>query len=1169
MSNNTQDTDQPIRLQNAQRALRDAYFSHDSGLFTLPCVAGAGKSTTDFRITAEDLLRSYVDGNLTPEQHIAVVSFNTDEAAKIIPKICDHLRAIVEHDLRPVGSEVSKEEVEYLIQRIQQAPFIGTIDSILGDVFQQFAGDIGFDEMPSVGNDAVLARIHADCYEALSTNPSYSDEVAALEAAYPDGEYDDSPAEMLESALKYCRNQRLSTAEFRNELVQTRQAVYEEPPGEFDSVVAAVEHVVDDDSIGTAVRDCVDKTADRDRLATADERLYDAWGDRIDDFCSVLAAYRIAYRTRTREYGAVSHTDVAFFVASYLDETLHSFTGIEASADLRQRILQRYHSRLQSLIIDEAQDVSEIQHTALSQLVHPEMRLCISGDILQSIYQWRHANPALFESATANGEYLGINWATHKNEPATTTYRCVPDIAQAINSIAEPMFVDAARGDIGALDAQQAYNTLTAARDADDQTAVHISGFRAGCNPGSEPWVNPENGSGEADQLAKYLSNGLADGTFTDADGDPLSITVLFRRTNRMSDYEDAFEDAGLRVRNTNSNLFSSPAVKLVLRVCDWLVDPEAPDRTKQLVTEGGLGLSSLADESETPDWHIEALLASDDSSAAQEGVLADLQKLRDQRDTCQRLPASTYIEDIIKQLGLRADTHNLCPETDARQRVANLDGLVDVLTQWEDGDQYTPAELTDLVAPFREKPKAGPAQPSTTTSAHDVEFRTVHRAKGDEDDIVAIGDLGYTASTSGVQQTRLITQGPIAGLAPPTNVDIPTDIDIPPLKHGLYDPSAAFSRDIGLRWGTTRWADSVTAAAPRNDLLSPAPLQHVIKRKRAELWRLLYVVLTRARDHLVMPLPDNLQYDLSRDRWIETLRRGLEYNGGTESYPLSTSQGEITIGVNDADIHASRPTRQINSPEPLVTTTSPEPGALAPWAPRFWNPSTLSQLTEKPSEHAVAHLLGESIHTEANDAAQQLGLPFDTMGPDEIGSVIHDTLTELISQGVSEAELTDRDDIVTQTFDDIVSGAAPALDDADRDKLWEFFTDILDDFIDSELWSLIQAAESVRVEKAIDGLVTTDTVEVELHGQVDIVIDFASGKQVVSDLKIALADPTQATQRRYNLQVASYAFLFGQQRQTSESVQPMIATFGVNTKTMTISRGARLVERAIRNFVD
>jgi ATP-dependent helicase/nuclease subunit A len=228
-----------------------------------------------------------------------------------------------------------------------------------------------------------------------------------------------------------------------------------------------------------------------------------------------------------------------------------------------------------------------------------------------------------------------------------------------------------------------------------------------------------------------------------------------------------------------------------------------------------------------------------------------------------------------------------------------------------------------------------------------------------------------------------------------------------------------------------------------------------------------------------------------------------------------------------------------------------------------------LSQLTEKPSEHAVPHLLGESIHTEANDAAQQLGLPFDTMGPDEIGSVIHDTLTELISQGVSEAELTGRDDIVTQAFDDIVSGAAPALDDADRDKLWEFFTDILDDFMDSELWSLIQAAESVRVEKAIDGLVTTDTVEVELHGQVDIVIDFPSGKQVVSDLKIALADPTQATQRRYNLQVASYAFLFGQQRQTSESVQPMIATFGVNTKTMTISGGARLVKRAIRNLVD
>jgi ATP-dependent helicase/nuclease subunit A len=317
------------------------------------------------------------------------------------------------------------------------------------------------------------------------------------------------------------------------------------------------------------------------------------------------------------------------------------------------------------------------------------------------------------------------------------------------------------------------------------------------------------------------------------------------------------------------------------------------------------------------------------------------------------------------------------------------------------------------------------------------------------------------------------------------------------------------------------------------------------------------------------MPLPDGLQYDMTRDRWIESLRRGLEYEGDRETYELSTAQGEITIGVNDADIHASCATKQTDTPDPAVITTPPEPGALDPWIPRFLKSSEFLQLTDNPAEHAVAHLLGDSIHTESNNASQKLQLPFDTLGPDEIGSVIHDTLTELISKGVSEAKIIGRDDTVSRVFDDIVYDAAPALDDDDRDKLWDFFTDIVDEFTDSELWKQIQAADSVRVEKPIDGVVTTDAGEVEVHGQVDIVIDLPSGKRVVSDLKIALADPTEATQARYNLQVSSYAYLFGQQSEASQSVQPKITTFGVNTKTMTASGWARLIERQIRNLTN
>jgi ATP-dependent helicase/nuclease subunit A len=72
-NSHNQQSNQPIRLQDAQSDIRDAYFNHQKGLFTLPCVAGAGKSLTGSRIAAENVLQRYVDGDPTPEQHIAII----------------------------------------------------------------------------------------------------------------------------------------------------------------------------------------------------------------------------------------------------------------------------------------------------------------------------------------------------------------------------------------------------------------------------------------------------------------------------------------------------------------------------------------------------------------------------------------------------------------------------------------------------------------------------------------------------------------------------------------------------------------------------------------------------------------------------------------------------------------------------------------------------------------------------------------------------------------------------------------------------------------------------------------------------------------------------------------------------------------------------------------
>ncbi|MBX0325691.1 UvrD-helicase domain-containing protein [Halomicroarcula sp. F13] len=1161
------ETDTPIRLRNAQAAIRDAYFDHDCGLFTLSCVPGAGKSTVAYRIAPEDILRRYVAGDPTPEQHVAVVSFNRDEAADIVPALCDQLRTIVEHDLSPVASEVSPAEVEVLVQRIQRAPFVGTIDSLLRGVLREFVHDLGFDGMPSVGNEALLRRVHADCYDLLASDPAHAARLDALDAAYEPGEYVDGVAEMLEQAMTYCRDRRLSTAAFGRELERTRASVYEGRPDSFEDVVAAVERAVGDDAAGDDVRAAVDGE-DRDRLVAADRTLYDEWGARIEDFRALLSAYRAAYRDLTREYGVLSHTDVAFLVTAYFDGSLDDEWADGVDDDHRRRVRQRYRARLRSVIIDEAQDVSEIQHAALSHLVDPEMRVFACGDVLQSIYRWRHADPTLFQSATTDGEYLGVDWTTHRNETATTTYRCVPDVAEAIESVAAPMFGDPARGDVG--DVETAFPSLDPARDGTDETAVHVASFSSTHRPGSAEWVHPEDGGGEADVLATLLAKGLADGTFTDDDGEPLEVTVLFRRRTRMRDYEAAFEAAGLQVRNAGEPLFAHPAVEAVFAVCEWLVDPGSPERTRELVTGGGLGLAALADVFETQGWDVDAVLGADaERSAAQERTLTGLRRLRDRRDTVEMRPAATYVEDVVERLSLRSDANDCLPDTDDSQRVAVLDALVETVSEWETDEQYGPQALVDLVAPFRATPSDGPTRPSASGSAHDVTFRTIHRAKGDEADVVAVADPGFDLWTQGPVHQRFLTQGPVAGLAPPTDTDVPTDVDVPPFVGGLYAPDSGLTRDVGLRWATARWADTVTATAASDALVGPDRLQRVVANELAEAWRLLYVALTRARDHLVVPLPRSLPTDRTRDRWIETLRDGLCFDGGTDSYTFPTRRGELAVGVNDVDALATRARDSGPAPVADVAVTPPRRARLESWVPRFLNPSTMYPLTEDPGAHVLAHLLGEPLHTTANEVAEDLPLHFDALGPEEVGTCLHDAVTRLVASDVPESDLRAMDSAVRGVFDDVVRETAPAVGDAERAGLWRFFGDVVADLLASSLWERLQRAECVRVEHPVDGLVEVGDVEVEVHGEADFVLDMPSGERYVTDVKIALAAPTAETRRRYDLQVSAYAYLFERETGAAESVRPTIETLGIASETVTPSWPPEIVERRVERLLE
>jgi ATP-dependent helicase/nuclease subunit A len=567
---------------------------------------------------------------------------------------------------------------------------------------------------------------------------------------------------------------------------------------------------------------------------------------------------------------------------------------------------------------------------------------------------------------------------------------------------------------------------------------------------------------------------------------------------------------------------------------------------------------------------------ADTDIPPTQRQVLCGLRRLRDRRDVFYRQPASVYVEEIIESLALRADANECVSDVGPAQRVTNLDALVEILSEWEGDKRYSPAEVTDLIEPFRESPDDGPTQPSTTGEAYDVKFQTVHRAKGDEDDVVVIADPGFNVWSRGPHTQRFVTQGSIVGLAPPTNTNIPEAITLPPFEGGLYKPPGGWDRDTGLRWATAHWSNIVCESADRDELVGPDRLSTVAANERAEVWRLLYVAMTRARDHLVVPLPhSDVENDHLRDRWLDTIRDGLEFGkGGTDSYTLGLNRSDpngemIDVGVNDVDLFTQRNVPALSMSNSEVSEIPPRRDDLEVWLPRFLNPSTMYPLTENLDKHTIAHLLGEPLHTDAHDVPDDLPLSFDQVGPDGVGRCLHAVLTELVTRGISEQSLQTMGSEVRRVFDDVVADTVPDVNPDESDRMYAFFEHVLTGFLNTELWEQIEDPRTtVGVEQPIDGLVKLDGVEFEIHGQTDFVIEYPDGERVLTDVKIALAEPTAETRQRYELQIAAYAYLTEQTEKSDTPVRGTIETLGVTTETTTSSWPPDIVQSRLQRLI-
>jgi ATP-dependent helicase/nuclease subunit A len=491
---------------------------------------------------------------------------------------------------------------------------------------------------------------------------------------------------------------------------------------------------------------------------------------------------------------------------------------------------------IEFVLVDEFQDTDNVQGEILRLLSGSEFlsgRLFVVGDVKQSIYRFRGAEPSIFRS-----------WRSEFPEPGrlslTENFRSVPGVLHFVNALFSDCFHDV--DPIGPGDEGAGHRLLPIRGEDTCQPSVEfLWPALGGPDPedGSRTPTAPHSAGGkptaherrmlEASGLARRLRQRLEAGwPIYDRAAQVMrpahlgDVALLFRAMTDLWPYESALADEGFDYHTIGGSAFyAQQEVHDVINLLSVVEDPfdeialagalrspffgvsdEGLFRLATTFEDGGLtaGIYRL-DE-------IEGLAPTDRLRTAR--ALELLGRWRAAKD---RVPMAHLVARVLDESGFEAA---LVCEFLGERKLANTRKIVRLARDFDRQGGFT---LADFVARLRSDLENEPReeQAATTDEASpSVRLMSIHQAKGLEFPIVVLPDLARVPS----RQSPLVACHPELGL-----------VVRPPQPGPGESPGEAPAG--GFAW--------------------PAYLALERADDEKESLRLFYVAATRARDALVL----------------------------------------------------------------------------------------------------------------------------------------------------------------------------------------------------------------------------------------------------------------------------------------------------------------------------
>lgn len=598
-----------------------------------------------------------------------------------------------------------------------------------------------------------------------------------------------------------------------------------------------------------AVKACVDaQRAQFFRPAAAERALLLGTGGVVRALCAVVRQYEAAFAAEKRRLGAVDYADLEHMALKLLR---------------MDAVAAEYRERFCYIAVDEYQDSNRVQE-ALLEAVRREDNLFFVGDVKQSIYRFRQAEPALFLEKLAR-----FDGAHGTRIDLTSNFRSAPDVLESVNDVfrailtpetgelaydARAALVPGRAGLSGGTELHLIERALAGAPEEEpEEDAPEEDAQQDGAGAGAdEPLEDLLDAEVEARLVARRIRALMAGGTVPDREtgqARPLrygDFAVLLRTRTHAAHFAATLAQEGIpSYAQLSGGYFDSVEVLLalnLLRVVDnrrqdipllsvlratgagdgafsgaelARIRAAHPDGTFFDALEAmaaGAGEAGEAERAEPADagekfGADEAAEAEDAAGAAlARRCAAFLARVAAWRAESRLVPVEALLARLYDETGLYAEMGAL---VGGAERQANLDALLARARAFEAGPERGVAAFLRFMDHSKEgNADLGAAQ---AVGADVVRILTIHRSKGLEFPVVFLCELGRRFRLDGQREDLLLHA---AG-------------------------------GIGLRW--------IDGGVKRDTAARRALQQRLRREQLAEEMRVLYVGMTRAEHRLVL----------------------------------------------------------------------------------------------------------------------------------------------------------------------------------------------------------------------------------------------------------------------------------------------------------------------------